>query len=77
MSKRKFGFATRQIHGGKKIEDTHGSHVMPIYRTSSFDFPSAKVGAERFTGKDEGYIYTRLGNPNFDLLASRIADLEG
>jgi len=77
MSKRKFGFATRQIHGGRKIEDTHGSHVMPIYRTSSFDFPSAKVGAERFTGKDEGYIYTRLGNPNFDLLASRIADLEG
>lgn len=76
MSKRKFGFATRQIHGGKKMKDTYGSHNIPIYRTSSFDFPSARVGAERFTGKNEGYIYTRLGNPNFDLLASRIADLE-
>lgn len=72
------GFSTRQIHGGKNsAKDAYGAHKLPVYRTSTFDFPSAKAGAERFAGRDNGYIYTRLGNPAFDVLASRIADLEG
>lgn len=76
MATKKPGFRTRQIHGGKKLEESYGSHKPPIYRTSSFDFPSAKIGASRFEGKDFGYIYTRMGNPVFDILTSRIADLE-
>jgi methionine-gamma-lyase len=76
MEGKKLGFSTRQIHGGKKIESAYGAHKTPVFRTSTFDLPSAKVGAERFAGKDKGYKYTRLGNPIFDLLTSRIADLE-
>jgi len=76
MEDKKLGFSTRQIHGGKKPADANGSHKTPVYRTSNFDFPNAGIGADRFAGKDDGYIYTRLGNPNFDGLASRIADLE-
>jgi len=76
MKDKKLGFSTRQIHGGKRAEDVYGSHKIPIYRTSNFDFPSAKAGAERFEGIDDGYIYSRLGNPIFDHLSSVIADLE-
>lgn len=73
---KKRGFSTRQVHGGRKSDDAYGAHKLPVYRTSTFDFPSAKAGAERFAGHDSGYIYTRLGNPAFDVLSSRIADLE-
>jgi len=72
---RKLKFSTRQIHSGKKT-GVLDSHKFPIFRTSTFDFPSAKVGADRFAGKDKGYRYTRLGNPNFDVLAERLANLE-
>jgi O-acetylhomoserine/O-acetylserine sulfhydrylase-like pyridoxal-dependent enzyme len=72
----KLGFSTRQVHGGIKIVDAHGSHKPVIPRTSNFDFPNASEGAARFEGRSKGYIYTRLGSPIFDQLTSRIADLE-
>lgn len=40
-----------------------GSHVRPIYQTSTFIFDNVEQGAKRFAGEEEGYIYTRLGNP--------------
>ena len=76
MPDKKQGFSTRQIHGGTKTDNSHGAHKTPIYRTSNFDFPNARIGAERFAGNGKGYIYTRLGNPIFDILSSRVADLE-
>jgi methionine-gamma-lyase len=76
MKEKNLGFSTRQVHGGQKLKDMHGAHKFPVFRTSTFDFPNAKIGADRFAGTDKGYRYTRLGNPNFDLLVSRIADLE-
>jgi len=76
MKEKKLGFTTRQIHGGEEVIDTHGAHIQPIYQTSNFDFLDVETGAKRFAGEDEGFIYTRLGNPNFEKLTSIIADLE-
>ena len=53
------------------------AHVTPIYQTSTFGFPDAATGAQRFTGDAPGYIYTRLSNPNLDQTAAKIAALEG
>ena len=53
-----------------------GSAVTPIYQTSTFKFETADQGARRFQGKESGYIYTRLGNPNLDDLANALTDLE-
>jgi methionine-gamma-lyase len=58
-------------------EDPLGAHVAPIYQTSTFRFPDVATGAARFKGQDEGYIYTRLSNPNSDMLAEKYASLEG
>jgi len=69
-------FNTRAIHSGE-IHDRHfGSHVTPIYQTSTFVFDDCAQGGDRFAGKASGYRYTRLGNPNTDEAAKRIADLD-
>ncbi|MCQ2818392.1 MAG: PLP-dependent transferase, partial [archaeon] len=70
------GFATRQIHAGKK-ENTPGALCGPIYQTSTFEFNSVEQGGKRFAGKESGYIYTRLGNPTTGELEDKLANLEG
>lgn len=79
MSKHDFtalGYNTRILHAGHKVDPTTGSHNMPIYQTSTFVFEDADQGAARFGGTDPGYKYSRLGNPNTDALAEKIAALE-
>ena len=58
------------------IEDELGSVITPIYQTSTFKFKDAKQGADRFAGKESGYIYTRLGNPTIRALEKKLALLE-
>ncbi|MBA1334375.1 MAG: Methionine gamma-lyase [Firmicutes bacterium] len=54
-----------------------GSHVRPIYQTSTFVFEDVDQGARRFAGEEEGYIYTRLGNPTVTDFEEKMALLEG
>ncbi|MGP4059280.1 methionine gamma-lyase [Halobacillus sp. H74] len=68
---------TSMIHSEHKVRDVHGSLTTPIYQTSTFSFSSAAEGARRFAGEEEGYIYSRLGNPTVKALEERIAILEG
>ncbi len=70
------GFITRQVHAGE-FDDPMGSAVVPIYQTSTFKFKSADHGAACFSGDDDGYIYTRLGNPTIGALEKAVANLEG
>lgn len=69
------GFNTRLVHAGIP-EDAHGSVVTPIYQTSTFAFRSAQQGANRFAGTEDGYIYTRIGNPTTAALEANVASLE-
>jgi methionine-gamma-lyase len=55
----------------------HYTHVSPIYQTSTFNFPDVATGAGIVARTEPGYYYTRLGNPNLDHLAYKIAFLEG
>jgi methionine-gamma-lyase len=72
---KKYGLSTLAIHGGNKKE-IHGSLATPIYQTSTFVFDSAEQGGARFAGQEEGYIYTRLGNPTTTVLQDKFALLE-
>ncbi|MFP4470207.1 MAG: trans-sulfuration enzyme family protein [Bacteroidales bacterium] len=71
----KLGFMTRQVHAGE-FDDPMGSATVPIYQTSTFKFKSADHGAACFSGEDDGYIYTRLGNPTIGALEQAVANLE-
>ncbi|NQV14736.1 PLP-dependent transferase [bacterium] len=71
------GMNTRVVHAGANPDNEYGSVAIPIYQTSTFKFDSADQGARRFSGEEEGYIYTRLGNPTTAAFEQAIAELEG
>lgn len=64
------------IHAGE-FENPLGSATVPIYQSSTFIFENADHGARCFSGEDDGYIYTRIGNPTIHALETLVADLEG
>ncbi|SHH40805.1 methionine-gamma-lyase [Anaerosphaera aminiphila DSM 21120] len=70
------GFATKQIHAGVK-PNQYGALSTPIYQSSTFIFDSAEQGGRRFAGEEEGYIYSRLGNPTNSVVEEKLAVLEG
>lgn len=70
------GFATKAIHGGHQ-PNQYGALSTPIYQTSTFVFDNAKQGGDRFALKEDGYIYSRLGNPTNTSLEEKLALLEG
>jgi len=69
------GFDTKLVHAGD-FHDEFGSAVTPIYQTSTFSFKNANHGAACFSGEDDGYIYTRIANPNVRELEQAVAELE-
>jgi methionine-gamma-lyase len=75
MDTRNLGFDSKLVHAGIP-DDPMGSAVTPIYQTSTFAFRNAQEGADRFAGKAEGYIYTRIGNPTINALEVAMAQLE-
>lgn len=72
----KAGFSTNAIHGGNQ-SNKYGAVVPPIYQTSAFSFESAEQGGRRFAQEEDGYIYTRLGNPTCTSVEEKVALLEG
>lgn len=72
----KSGFATRAVHVGAE-KNMYGTLAAPIYQTSTFIFENAEQGGRRFALEEEGYIYTRLGNPTCNAVEQKVASLEG
>ena len=69
---------TLALHGGSYRSDpTTGAVAVPIYQTTSFQFPDTQTAARRFALQEFGPIYTRIGNPTVEALETRIAELEG
>ena len=73
----KHGIETRAIHAGVHPDQWQGAISAPIYQTSTFAFESTAQGAARFAGTEDGYIYTRLGNPTIRAMEEAVCDLEG
>lgn len=69
------GFATRQIHAGR-AKNSAGALCTPIHQTSAFVFDSVEQGGARFAGQEDGYIYTRVGNPSLAEVEAKLAALE-
>lgn len=76
MDTTRLGTNSKLIHAGHKPDAT-GSVSVPIYQTSTFGFRDAAHGAALFAGAEDGYIYTRLGNPTVHALEECVAELEG
>lgn len=73
---KKMKFNTKAIHHGAIHDKQFGAHASPLYQTSTFIFDDCSQGGDRFAGRDKGYKYTRLGNPNTNEVAARLAALD-
>jgi methionine-gamma-lyase len=76
MEGKKQRFETEAIHSGYSSSDHQASLVPPLYQTSTFTFGSAEEGERKFAGLEEGFVYSRLGNPTVKILEDRVAVLE-
>ena len=52
-------------------------HSEALYLTSSYVFESAAQAAARFSGEEEGNVYSRFTNPTVTAFQARLAALEG
>ena len=69
------GWGSLAVHGGHK-QDPMYAHQVPIYASSTYVFDDAEQGMRRFSGKEEGYIYSRWGNPTITEAEEKIAAME-
>jgi methionine-gamma-lyase len=76
VNKKKFkGFSSLAIHAGQHPDPMY-AHLTPIYASSTYVYDDAEQGARRFSGQEEGYIYSRWGNPTMNEAEEKIAAME-
>ncbi len=75
--KAKMGLETKAIHAGQAPDPVFGAVAPPIYQTSTFAFETPEQGRRRFAGEEDGYIYSRIGNPTTKMFEDCVASLEG
>jgi methionine-gamma-lyase len=78
MEAKKFpltGFSSVAIHAGHETDPRY-AHQVPIYASSTYVYDSAEQGMRRFSGEEEGYIYSRWGNPTITEAEEKIAAME-
>lgn len=64
------------VHAGY-IPGKGESRQMPIVQSTTFKYETSDQMGRLFDLEDNGYFYTRLANPTNDMVASKIAALEG
>ena len=69
------GFSSLAIHAGHS-QDPNYSHLTPIYASSTFVYDNAEQGMRRFSGEEQGFIYSRWGNPTMSEAENKIAAME-
>ena len=69
------GFGSTAVHAGHEPNSAY-AHLVPIYASSTYVYDSAEQGMRRFSGEEDGYIYSRWGNPTFTEAEEKIATLE-
>src|SRR3978361_1445744 len=69
------GFGSAAIHAGH-TQDPMYAHQTPIYVSSTYVYDTAEQGMRRFSGEEQGYIYSRWGNPTITEAENKITALE-
>jgi len=73
---KKHEIATQGVRAGQ-VRSQFNEHAEALYLTSSFVFDSAEQAAARFSGGEEGMVYSRFTNPTVQMFQDRLAALEG
>ncbi|WP_243062798.1 O-acetylhomoserine aminocarboxypropyltransferase/cysteine synthase family protein [Humibacter sp. RRB41] len=70
-------FETRQVHAGERYDGEFQPRITPIYLSAGYVFDDFDQAEARFAGDDEGFFYSRSGNPTNSVAEARLASLEG
>ena len=78
MTKRSddWALATKLVRQGT-MRSEFGETSEAMFLTSGYAYASAEQAAARMAGDEDGYVYSRYGNPTNQMLAERLAALEG
>ena len=75
-SKNNWRPATKLVHGGT-TRSQFGETSEALYLTQGYLYNSAEAAEARFKGEEEGYIYSRYGNPTVSMFEQRMCEMEG
>jgi O-succinylhomoserine sulfhydrylase len=76
MDSKKYHLETLAVR--EAVDKTqYGENSEALYLTSSFTQPDCETAARRFSGEEEGFIYSRFTNPTVASMERRLAALEG
>ena len=67
---------TEVIHAQQKLDPVTGSHVSPLYQTSTYILPNYDEAVRLNQNIDQGFVYSRFGNPTVDEFEKKVAHLE-
>ena len=70
------GPRSRAVHGGT-VRSRFGEMAEALFLTSGYVYRSPEEAEARFKGEDDGFIYSRFGNPTVRMYEDRIAGLDG
>jgi len=71
-----YELATLGVRAGQARSEFN-EHSEALFLTSSFVFESARQAAGRFSGGEDGFVYSRFTNPTVSMMQDRLAALEG
>ena len=71
-----YSLETLAVRAGQE-RSQFNEHSEALYLTSSFVFSTAAQAAARFSGEEEGNVYSRFTNPTVAAFQDRLAALEG
>ena len=70
------GRRTCAVHGGT-TRSPFGETSEALFLTSGYVYASPEEAEARFKGEDDGFIYSRFGNPTVRMFEERLAALDG
>lgn len=74
-SKKNWRPATKLIHSGT-TRSQFGETSEALYLTQGYLYDSAEAAEARFKGEEDGYIYSRYGNPTVSMFEKRMCEME-
>ena len=71
-----YSFNTKCVQAGYTPGNGEPRQI-PIVQSTTFKYETSEAMGRLFDLEDSGYFYTRLQNPTNDLVAAKIAEMEG
>lgn len=77
MEKEQYLFDTQRLRAGYEPKDHNYAVSPPIYQTAAYDFRDVNNATALFGLREQGFLYSRVGNPTVTVLEERVKALDG